>query len=508
MASNDSLTTSVTTVHPGRTLGECLGKYLDEQTDTDVSFIVGEDKIEVKAHRMVLQCRSPVFSRMLSQTFHDGGDIEIKDTLVDNFKTLIRFLYTDQANLNEENAIPVLHLADKYDVPLLYDRCVKFLNNNIKIENACLIFASAKRYNSETLKIASLSFICLNKDCLRSDEFLNLCREDVMDISGNENLSCKEENLLESLCRWAEVRCNETGKETNDANKRQILGNLLFTVRFPLMDYDFLINTLSNSKLLTDLELKLVLQKRSKKETLLKESTGMKEVKSIEDSSEADDTDTEDTDEEKPRRQMINGAARKAIQPVNIMFESGSVILLTEEMQQEQSISFTVSEDSWFYGVIMYGPETKTRFGYELRLGSYNDNSKKYSEIVKVSSFMTPDEKSYTCALPLNAPFLLNGSQRYLCLIMVFSNPSCRFYRLKDQTSSSVTPNLRRPVFTNIHFGKPSLKSGQIVVLHSGSSVAEKESSSDQGTFTEKSFFHKILKVTKRSDHIAGMMIF
>lgn len=56
----------------------------------DVSFLVGENKKKVYAHRFVLAVGSPVFKQMLYGDLKEGDAIEIPDLTVAGFKNALQ----------------------------------------------------------------------------------------------------------------------------------------------------------------------------------------------------------------------------------------------------------------------------------------------------------------------------------------------------------------------------------------------------------------------------------
>jgi BTB/POZ domain-containing protein 1/2 len=61
-------------------------------------------------------------------------------------------------------------------------------------------------------------------------------------------------NYAFKVIRWAEVQCKQRGIEINDANLRDVLGNLLFQIRFPLMTLEEFAAIAQFSNILSDSE--------------------------------------------------------------------------------------------------------------------------------------------------------------------------------------------------------------------------------------------------------------
>jgi len=73
-----------------KSLVECLGHLLAEEIATDVKFLLGEDRQVVRAHKVILISRSPVFYAMLEGSMSEKGDIPIPDFIKDTFELFLR----------------------------------------------------------------------------------------------------------------------------------------------------------------------------------------------------------------------------------------------------------------------------------------------------------------------------------------------------------------------------------------------------------------------------------
>ncbi|RLN03492.1 BTB/POZ and MATH domain-containing protein 1-like [Panicum miliaceum] len=87
---------------PPSDIGRHLGALLDSADGSDVSFIV--DGEEFPAHRVVLAARSPVFKAQLLGNMADAKipSISLHDITPTTFKTMLRFIYTDDLLEDED----------------------------------------------------------------------------------------------------------------------------------------------------------------------------------------------------------------------------------------------------------------------------------------------------------------------------------------------------------------------------------------------------------------------
>lgn len=103
-------------------------KFFNNPLLSDVILIVGGNRYF--AHKLILVRSSDVFERMLSDQWKDSQEKEIElveDSIcVSMFPRFLTFLYSCHIRLNMESTLPVLVLADKYNVKDLQEVCINF----------------------------------------------------------------------------------------------------------------------------------------------------------------------------------------------------------------------------------------------------------------------------------------------------------------------------------------------------------------------------------------------
>ncbi|KAL5018174.1 hypothetical protein ScPMuIL_003896 [Solemya velum] len=218
----------------GKTLPECTQYMLEHEVACDVTFLLGETKEKVRAHKVFMISRSPVFSAMFCGPLAEMQDpIPIPDIEPDVFRILLRYMYTDQAGLEANNVAGVLYAAKKYSVTGLSETCRQYLSDNIDINNACAILHAANTYDEEILFQKCFSYILENGEkCLQSTSFCVMNRQCVEKVIEADDLQACELSVWEALVRWAEAECERQGVATNDENLRQAMGDLVYLVRF------------------------------------------------------------------------------------------------------------------------------------------------------------------------------------------------------------------------------------------------------------------------------------
>jgi hypothetical protein len=141
-------------------------QLLDELSSpffSDATLKVGDG--ELKCHGFMLSARSEVFKAMLMQPgFVEGRSrrIEIDDLSVGTAKELLKFVYTDSFDADEDNIYDLFVAADKYDIPLLKKECSALLAEGLDVSSAAECFALAYLCRCERLLQKSAKIIAHN----------------------------------------------------------------------------------------------------------------------------------------------------------------------------------------------------------------------------------------------------------------------------------------------------------------------------------------------------------
>ena len=136
---------------------EKLAQMFTSMSIGDVTLVVKNE--EFPAHKAMLAARSSVFGAMFQHDIYmlenSSNRVELVDVEPDTFKTLLRFIYTDQVDLTAENSTALLAAADRYSVDPLKLKCEKFLAQDLSIENCCERLMLADAHNAKNLKKAA-----------------------------------------------------------------------------------------------------------------------------------------------------------------------------------------------------------------------------------------------------------------------------------------------------------------------------------------------------------------
>ena len=211
---------------------------------TDVSFSVKASSAQeeksallIPAHKYVLAISSPVFFAMFYGHMADGSrTVELADCDSDTFLELLRFVYYDEVELTGANVFKVLYLAEKYMIPALSEECCQFLQDHLDASNVFEVLAGARHYEKAGLVEGCLQVVDNNcEEAMRSEAFLDISRDLLKEILIRDFLIAKEVSIFRAVDQWVEHQCKKTGQEVTRDKKKQLLGDAIDLIRFPLM---------------------------------------------------------------------------------------------------------------------------------------------------------------------------------------------------------------------------------------------------------------------------------
>jgi len=88
-----------------------------------------------------------------------------------------RFIYCGECVLNGDNVLPVLYISKKYLVSALTNLCAKFLEDNLHVDNVCVIYEQCLYFDDVQILDMCRAFIeTRTKEVFASDTFKDLSR--------------------------------------------------------------------------------------------------------------------------------------------------------------------------------------------------------------------------------------------------------------------------------------------------------------------------------------------
>ena len=224
------------------TIKERCKAIFNQELLSDVKFAVcregGSGSKTIPAHKFVLAISSPVFFAMFYGDMAEGDCVKIPDCEYESLLEVLRFIYSDEANLNPGNVMQVLYLAKKYMLPSLADKCSVYLQENIDASSVFHVLPQAQKYEEIDLLDCCWKHIeDETEEAVKSDGFVTIERSVLEELVERDSLNVKEVELFKAVDSWAKIECEKQGLKTEGSVKRRVLGERIVKgIRFPVME--------------------------------------------------------------------------------------------------------------------------------------------------------------------------------------------------------------------------------------------------------------------------------
>uniref|UniRef100_A0A4W4HB55 BTB domain-containing protein n=1 Tax=Electrophorus electricus TaxID=8005 RepID=A0A4W4HB55_ELEEL len=239
--------------HP--TLRERNALMFNNERMADVHFIVGLPGAtqKVPAHKYVLAVGSSVFCAMFyGDLAEEGSEIHIPDVEPAAFLILLKYLYSDEIELEADTVLATLYAAKKYLVLSLARACVSFLETGLEARNACVLLWQSRLFEEPELAERCWEVIDAQAElALLSEGFCAIDRATLESVLGRETLNAKEASVLQAALAWAEAECGRRGLSPSPRNRRSALGTALHLLRLPALSLQEFADNAAQSGVLT-----------------------------------------------------------------------------------------------------------------------------------------------------------------------------------------------------------------------------------------------------------------
>lgn len=190
----------------------------------------------LKAHKLFMAKRSEVFHTMFFGLLKEGETVKITDASIESFKSVIKFIYTDEADLNTEIVSEVMNLAKKYMIHSLEEMCICYIRDNLNPKIVGPLLESSINLHSDKLKEILIEYIGKNTtQIIKDDSFPNCSKVLLNAILNLDTCDCCEMDLILSTLLWAKQKCTDLKLDVIAANQRIVLEDNLYLIRFPTL---------------------------------------------------------------------------------------------------------------------------------------------------------------------------------------------------------------------------------------------------------------------------------
>jgi len=169
----------------------------------DVTVEVGGESIP--ANRMVLACYSKFFESMFLSPMKEKyqNTVVIKDFNGKAVKHVIDYIYSGQIDINTNNVLILLKIADFLHVDDVKKMCFDFMETSLTVDSCLDVIKALILYNYPSIQ-QTYQFINDNFDeIMRGDKFKQLSKDELMSLNANLDRSIvQERSLYTAIINW------------------------------------------------------------------------------------------------------------------------------------------------------------------------------------------------------------------------------------------------------------------------------------------------------------------
>ncbi|XP_022188756.2 BTB/POZ domain-containing protein 6-like isoform X1 [Nilaparvata lugens] len=205
-------------------------RLYDSDINSDCEFLVGNEKIVFKGHKLIFSTASPVFYAIFYGNLKEDSVVVLSDLAPEGFKKMKQYIYTGEVEFQTYiQIIWTLFIGKKYSIPTLVTKCMEFLRDGT--DTYCLEALRFYEYlNDRSVTDCNQLFQKIVEEktfnILSDDSFLSAKRKTVGWILSLESLALTSElELFNFFEKWAlalfakakrmNISCDRMGKVYN-----------------------------------------------------------------------------------------------------------------------------------------------------------------------------------------------------------------------------------------------------------------------------------------------------
>jgi hypothetical protein len=147
---------------------------------SDLTLLIGDNEVPLKAHKLFLMTASPIFHEVLSKT-SDDEVVNIKLSFkYETMQEICRFAYNDSINLTSDNMLDILDAATKLEMRYLVEKIVGYICKEMNVKTVFKILAVNEKYRNLRINMKCIEFIEKNfAKCIQDPEFKTISHENL-----------------------------------------------------------------------------------------------------------------------------------------------------------------------------------------------------------------------------------------------------------------------------------------------------------------------------------------
>lgn len=204
-----------------------LGHLVGNKHRSDFIFIIEDDDAEIPAHKLIVALASPVLDRIVygNDTFSPADSVKVDGISKESFMQILLYIYTDDININEDNAFEILNKSSYFGLPGIEKKCLEYLEEHLNMSTVPWIYHQLfHTFSSSSLLTKCLQYIRIQpKQFFTSEYFEKISVDELKTILQMDAINCTEVDLFEAMIKLSRSHCTAGGLEPTGANQLKVL---------------------------------------------------------------------------------------------------------------------------------------------------------------------------------------------------------------------------------------------------------------------------------------------
>lgn len=204
--------------------------------NNDMNFLLIPSRIMVPAHRDVVRTHMQQHFDVMGDTWLENGIVEIGYNIsLEIFKEVLRFMYAAYLELNNYNAVLLMHASHHLHIAALENLCIDFLLKGLTISNVCHYYQQSY-YIINRFTERCKHFIQTNALVLLQRYHLIEMELEPLSIILKLPLNINSDvEIYAAMLKYAERICASRNLPSTPSNKHEALHGMLVHVKFNTM---------------------------------------------------------------------------------------------------------------------------------------------------------------------------------------------------------------------------------------------------------------------------------
>ena len=150
---------------------QTAGDLYEKESFSDITLVYSGKRI--RAHKIILTARSAHWSE---KDLNDINELELKDVSIEVGNTLLKWVYTDKADIRNEEAfiMDLVRAANRYHLKPLRNRCERMLMSSVTVANCIRFYQTAEDIQADELRKYCAEIITNHWDDLETKDFAEM----------------------------------------------------------------------------------------------------------------------------------------------------------------------------------------------------------------------------------------------------------------------------------------------------------------------------------------------